>query len=159
MGKTIGIDLGTTNSCLSVIEGGEPKVIPNPDGGRTTPSVVAFTKDGEKLVGQLAKRQAITNPENTVFSIKRFIGRKYSEVSSELETIPYKVTEGPEGQVQVELEGKTYQPQELSAMVLQYLKGAAEAYLGESVSDAVVSLAGMEGLDQHFVCGDVRQNP
>ena len=140
MGKTIGIDLGTTNSCLSVIEGGEPKVIPNPDGGRTTPSVVAFTKDGEKLVGQLAKRQAITNPENTVFSIKRFIGRKYSEVSSELETIPYKVTEGPEGQVQVELEGKTYQPQELSAMVLQYLKGAAEAYLGESVSDAVVTV-------------------
>jgi molecular chaperone DnaK len=140
MGKTIGIDLGTTNSCLSVIEGGEPKVIPNPDGGRTTPSVVAFTKDGEKLVGQLAKRQAITNPENTVFSIKRFIGRKYSEVSSELETIPYKVTEGPDGQVQVELEGKTYQPQELSAMVLQYLKGAAEAYLGENVSDAVITV-------------------
>ena len=92
MAKTIGIDLGTTNSCLSVIEGGEPKVIPNPDGGRTTPSVVAFTKDGERLVGQLAKRQAITNPENTVFSIKRFIGRKYSEVGSEIKTIPYKVT-------------------------------------------------------------------
>ena len=109
MGKTIGIDLGTTNSCLSVIEGGEPKVIPNPDGGRTTPSVVAFTSDGEKLVGQLAKRQAITNPENTVSSIKRFIGRKYSEVSSELETIPYKVTQSAEGLVQVELEGKTYQ--------------------------------------------------
>jgi molecular chaperone DnaK len=140
MGKTIGIDLGTTNSCLSVIEGGEPKVIPNPDGGRTTPSVVAFTKDGEKLVGQLAKRQAITNPENTVFSIKRFIGRKYGEVSSELQTIPYKVTEGPDGQVQVELEGKTYQPPELSAMVLQYLKSAAEAYLGESVTDAVITV-------------------
>jgi molecular chaperone DnaK len=140
MAKTIGIDLGTTNSCLSVIEGGEPKVIPNPDGGRTTPSVVAFTKDGERLVGQLAKRQAITNPENTVFSIKRFIGRKYTEVSSELKTIPYKVTEGPEGQVQVEIEGTTYRPAEISAMVLQYLKGAAEAYLGEAVSDAVITV-------------------
>jgi len=140
MAKTIGIDLGTTNSCLSVIEGGEPKVIPNPDGGRTTPSVVAFTKDGERLVGQLAKRQAITNPENTVFSIKRFIGRKYTEVSSELKTIPYKVSEGPEGQVKVEIEGKTYRPAEISAMVLQYLKGAAEAYLGEAVSDAVITV-------------------
>jgi molecular chaperone DnaK len=140
MGKTIGIDLGTTNSCLSVIEGGEPKVIPNPDGGRTTPSVVAFTKDGERLVGQLAKRQAITNPENTVFSIKRFIGRKFSEVGSEIETIPYKVTEGADGQVQVEIEGKTYQPPEISAMVLQYLKGAAEAYLGETVTDAVITV-------------------
>jgi len=140
MAKTIGIDLGTTNSCLSVIEGGEPKVIPNPDGGRTTPSVVAFTSDGEKLVGQLAKRQAITNPENTVFSIKRFIGRKFSEVSSEIQTIPYKVSEGSDGQVQVEIEGQTYQPAELSAMVLQYLKGAAEAYLGAAVSDAVITV-------------------
>jgi molecular chaperone DnaK len=140
MGKTIGIDLGTTNSCLSVIEGGEPKVIPNPDGGRTTPSVVAFTKDGERLVGQLAKRQAITNPENTIFSIKRFIGRKYGEVSSEIETIPYKVSDGADGQVQVEIEGKTYQPPEISAMVLQYLKSAAEAYLGETVSDAVITV-------------------
>jgi molecular chaperone DnaK len=140
MAKTIGIDLGTTNSCLSVIEGGEPKVIPNPDGGRTTPSVVAFTKDGERLVGQLAKRQAITNPENTVFSIKRFIGRKYSEVTNEIKTIPYKVTEGADGQVQVEIEGKKYKPAEISAMVLQYLKGAAEAYLGEAVSDAVITV-------------------
>ncbi|MCK4775155.1 MAG: Hsp70 family protein, partial [Candidatus Krumholzibacteria bacterium] len=140
MAKTIGIDLGTTNSCLSVIEGGEPKVIPNPDGGRTTPSVVAFTSEGEKLVGQLAKRQAITNPTNTVFSIKRFIGRKFSEVSSEIRTIPYKVVEGPDGRVQIEIEGKKYPPSELSAMVLQYLKGAAEAYLGEAVTDAVITV-------------------
>jgi molecular chaperone DnaK len=140
MAKTIGIDLGTTNSCLSVIEGGEPKVIPNPDGGRTTPSVVAFTGEGEKLVGQLAKRQAITNPVNTVFSIKRFIGRKFSEVSSEIQTIPYKVVEGPDGRVQVEIAGKKYPPAELSAMVLQYLKGAAEAYLGEAVTDAVITV-------------------
>ncbi len=140
MGKTIGIDLGTTNSCLSIIEGGEPKVIPNPDGGRTTPSVVAFTKDGERLVGQLAKRQAITNPVNTVFSIKRFIGRKYSEVTSELKTIPFEVVAGSEGQVEVKIEDKTYRPAEISAMVLQYLKGAAEAYLGEAVSDAVITV-------------------
>jgi len=140
MGKTIGIDLGTTNSCLSIIEGGEPKVIPNPDGGRTTPSVVAFTKEGERLVGQLAKRQAITNPVNTVFSIKRFIGRKYSEVTSELKTIPFEVVAGSEGQVEVKIEDKTYRPAEISAMVLQYLKGAAEAYLGEAVSDAVITV-------------------
>jgi molecular chaperone DnaK len=140
MAKTIGIDLGTTNSCLSIIEGGEPKVIPNPDGGRTTPSVVAFTKDGERLVGQLAMRQAITNPENTVFSIKRFIGRKYSEVTNEIKTIPYKVSDGPDGQVQVEIEGKKYPPAEISAMVLQYLKSAAEAYLGEPVNDAVITV-------------------
>jgi molecular chaperone DnaK len=140
MGKTIGIDLGTTNSCLSVIEGSEPKVIPNPDGGRTTPSVVAFTKDGERLVGQLAKRQAITNPENTVSSIKRFIGRKYSEVGSEIKTIAFKVVEAPDSQVQVEIEGTAYQPPEISAMVLQYLKGAAEAYLGETVTDAVITV-------------------
>src|SRR5512145_568209 len=99
MAKTIGIDLGTTNSCVAIIEGGEPKVIPNPDGARTTPSVVAITKDGERLVGQLAKRQAITNPQNTVFSIKRFIGRKFSEVQQEIKMIPYKVTEAPDGGV------------------------------------------------------------
>ncbi len=140
MAKTIGIDLGTTNSCVAVIEAGEPKVIPNPDGARTTPSVVAFTKDGERLVGQLAKRQAITNPENTIFSIKRFIGRKYGEVTSELETIPYKVVEGPDGECVVEIEGQKYRPPEISAMVLQYLKSAAEAYLGESVTDAVITV-------------------
>jgi molecular chaperone DnaK len=140
MSKTIGIDLGTTNSCVAVIEGGEPKVIPNPDGGRTTPSVVAFTKDGEKLVGQLAKRQAITNPRNTVFSIKRFMGRKFHEVTSELATIPFTVAEGPDKLVMVDIAGKHYSPPEISAMVLQYLKNAAEAYLGEPVKDAVITI-------------------
>jgi len=140
MSKTIGIDLGTTNSCVAVIEGGEPKVIPNPDGGRTTPSIVAFTKDGEKLVGQLAKRQAITNPKNTVFSIKRFVGRKHSEVTSEINTIPYKVSPGAGGAAQVELDSGTYQPPEISGMVLQYLKSSAEAYLGETVTDAVITV-------------------
>lgn len=140
MAKTIGIDLGTTNSCVSVIEGGEPVVIPNPDGGRTTPSVVAFTKDGEKLVGQLAKRQAITNPENTISSIKRFMGRRYNEVTSELATIPYKVTQADSGDARVSLHGKEYSPPEISAMVLQYLKHAAESYLGEKVIDAVITV-------------------
>ena len=140
MAKTIGIDLGTTNSCVAIIEGGEPKVIPNPDGARTTPSVVAITKDGERLVGQLAKRQAITNPQNTVFSIKRFIGRKFSEVQQEIKMIPYKVTEAPDGGVLVEIAGQKYSPQEISAMVLQYLKSAAESYLGEPVTDAVITV-------------------
>jgi len=119
MSKIIGIDLGTTNSCVAVIEGGEPKVIPNPDGGRTTPSIVAFTKDEEKLVGQLAKRQAITNPENTISSIKRFMGRRYSECAQEITTIPYRVKEGPNGDARVILQGKEYSPPEISAMVLQ----------------------------------------
>jgi molecular chaperone DnaK len=140
MAKTIGIDLGTTNSCVAVIEGGEPKVIPNPDGGRTTPSVVAFTKDGEKLVGQLAKRQAITNPENTVYSIKRFIGRKHSEVSMEKGEVPFKITEADNGDTWVRLQDKDYSPAEISAMILQYLKEAAEAYLGEKVTDAVITV-------------------
>ena len=140
MAKTIGIDLGTTNSCVAIIEGGEPKVIPNPDGARTTPSIVAITKDGERLVGQLAKRQAITNPENTVYSIKRFIGRKFSEVTQETKMIPYRVTEGPSSSVLVEIAGQKYSPPEISAMVLQYLKGAAEAYLGEPVTDAVITV-------------------
>ncbi|MDH3198285.1 MAG: molecular chaperone DnaK, partial [Candidatus Krumholzibacteria bacterium] len=140
MGKTIGIDLGTTNSCVAVMEGGEPKVIPNPDGGRTTPSIVAFTKDGERLVGQLAKRQAITNPTNTVFSIKRFMGRKYGEVSSEQKTVPFEVAAGEGGGVQVKIEGQSYAPPEISAMVLQYLKSAAEGYLGETVTDAVITV-------------------
>jgi molecular chaperone DnaK len=140
MAKTIGIDLGTTNSCVAIIEGGEPKVIPNPDGARTTPSIVAITKDGERLVGQLAKRQAITNPENTVFSIKRFIGRKFAEVTQETKMIPYKVGSGPDGTVQVEIAGQKYSPPEISAMVLQYLKNAAEAYLGEPVTDAVITV-------------------
>jgi molecular chaperone DnaK len=140
MAKTIGIDLGTTNSCVAIIEGGEPKVIPNPDGARTTPSIVAITKDGERLVGQLAKRQAITNPENTVYSIKRFIGRKFSEVTQETKMIPYRVTEGSNASVQVAIAGQKYSPPEISAMVLQYLKGAAEAYLGEPVTDAVITV-------------------
>jgi len=139
MGKTIGIDLGTTNSCVAIMEGSEPKVIPNPDGGRTTPSIVAFSNDGERLVGQLAKRQAITNPQKTIYSIKRFIGRKFSEVTNETRMIPYKVAEG-DGSVQVDIGGQKYTPQEISAFILQYLKNAAEAYLGESVTDAVITV-------------------
>ena len=140
MGKTIGIDLGTTNSCVAIMEGSEPKVIPNPDGGRTTPSIVAFSNDGERLVGQLAKRQAITNPQKTIYSIKRFIGRKYAEVTNELKMIPYKVAEGDGSGVYVDVAGQKYSPQEISAFILQYLKNAAEAYLGESVTDAVITV-------------------
>ena len=140
MAKTIGIDLGTTNSCVAVIEAGEPKVIPNPDGGRTTPSVVAFTKDGEKLVGQLAKRQAITNPENTVYSIKRFMGRKHAEVSTESREVPFRITQAENGDTWVRLQDKDYSPPEISAMILQFLKEAAEAYLGEKVTDAVITV-------------------
>ncbi|MFQ5512159.1 MAG: molecular chaperone DnaK [Candidatus Krumholzibacteriia bacterium] len=140
MAKTIGIDLGTTNSCVAVIEGGEPKVIPNPDGGRTTPSVVAFAKDGEKLVGQLAKRQAITNPEHTVHSIKRLMGRKHSEIAREGVDVPFKITAGEGGDAIVTMQDKNYSPPEVSAMVLQYLKEAAEAYLGETVTDAVITV-------------------
>ncbi|HWO57475.1 MAG TPA: molecular chaperone DnaK [bacterium] len=140
MGKVIGIDLGTTNSCVAVMEGGQPTVIPNAEGGRTTPSVVAFTKDGERLVGQIAKRQAITNPENTVFSIKRFMGRRYSEVSSEMKLVPYKVSEGPNGDARVTAGGREYSPPEISAMILQALKKAAEDYLGGPVTQAVITV-------------------
>ena len=140
MGKTIGIDLGTTNSCMAVLEGGEPTVIPNREGGRTTPSVVAFTQGGERLVGVPAKRQQVTNPENTVFSIKRFMGRKLSEVSEEMTIVPYKVVSGPDQDVRVEAEGKQYSPPEISAMILQKLKADAEAYLGETVTDAVITV-------------------
>jgi molecular chaperone DnaK len=140
MGKTIGIDLGTTNSCMAVLEGGEPTVIPNREGGRTTPSVVAFTQGGERLVGVPAKRQQVTNPENTVFSIKRFMGRKFNEVSEEMKIVPYKVVAGPNDDVQVEAEGKQYSPPEISAMILQKLKTDAEAYLGETVTDAVITV-------------------
>jgi molecular chaperone DnaK len=140
MGKTIGIDLGTTNSCMAVLEGGEPTVIPNREGGRTTPSVVAFTQGGERLVGVPAKRQQVTNPENTVFSIKRFMGRKFNEVSEEMKIVPYKVVAGPNQDVRVEAEGKQYSPPEISAMILQKLKGDAEAYLGETVTDAVITV-------------------
>src|SRR5881275_1686577 len=140
MAKTIGIDLGTTNSAMAVIEGGEPTVIPNAEGGRTTPSVVAFTNDGQRLVGAPAKRQQVTNPQNTIFSIKRFMGRKYGEVSEEMKIVPYDVEEGPNGDVRVNASGKEYAPPEISAMILQKLKADAEAYLGESVADAVITV-------------------
>src|SRR5262252_7848861 len=139
MGKIIGIDLGTTNSCVAVMEGGEPKVIANEEGGRTTPSVVAFTKTGERLVGQVAKRQAITNPENTIFSIKRFMGRRYDEVSEEMKMVPYKV-ERDGDHVAVVAQGKKYTPPEVSAMILQKLKKASEDYLGEKVTEAVITV-------------------
>ena len=140
MAKVIGIDLGTTNSCMAVIEGGEPTVIPNAEGGRTTPSVVAFTKDDQRLVGAPAKRQQVTNPQSTIFSIKRFMGRKYDEVSEEMKIVPYEVDKGPNEDVRVKAGGKEYAPQEISAMILQKLKTDAEAYLGESVTDAVITV-------------------
>ena len=140
MAKTVGIDLGTTNSVIAVMEAGEPVVIPNAEGGRTTPSVVAFTKSGERLVGQLARRQAAVNPENTVYSIKRFMGRKYDEVETERKMVPYKVVTGKDGRVEVEIQGKRYTPEQISAMTLQKLKTDAEAYLGEKVTDAVITV-------------------
>ena len=140
MAKTIGIDLGTTNSCMAVLEGGEPTVIPNAEGGRTTPSVVAFAKDGQRLVGAPAKRQQVTNPQNTIFSIKRFMGRKWDEVSEEMTIVPYEVAKGDNGDARVEADGKEYSPPEISAMILQKLKADAEAYLGEPVTDAVVTV-------------------
>jgi molecular chaperone DnaK len=139
MAKIIGIDLGTTNSCVAVMEGGEPKVIPNEEGGRTTPSVVGFTKTGERLVGQVAKRQAITNPENTVFSIKRFMGRRYDEVQEEIKMVPYKVVKSGD-HVAVLAQGKDHTPQQISALILQKLKKAAEDYLGEKVTEAVITV-------------------
>lgn len=138
--KIIGIDLGTTNSCVAILENGEPKVIPNPDGGRTTPSVVAFTKDGEELVGTLAKRQQVLNPESTIFSIKRFMGRRYKEVSKEIERVPYKVVEGNNGDCRVRIGNKLYSPPEISAKILGYLKKAAEGYLGEPVTQAIITV-------------------
>ena len=140
MGKVIGIDLGTTNSCVSVLEGGEPTVINSTEGGRTTPSVVAFTKEEERLVGQPAKRQAVTNPQNTIFSIKRFMGRTFDEVGTEIEEVPYKVISGDSGTVMVEAAGKSYSPPEIGAMVLQKLKQTAEEHLGTSIADAVITV-------------------
>ena len=140
MGRVIGIDLGTTNSCMAVLEGGDPTVLENAEGGRTTPSVVAFAKDGQRLVGTPAKRQAVTNPENTIFSIKRFMGRKSAEVSEEMTIVPYRVVSGPNGDARVEADGKQYAPPEISAMILQKLKSDAEAKLGETVTDAVVTV-------------------
>src|ERR687883_645512 len=140
MAKTIGIDLGTTNSAMAVIEGGEPTVIPNAEGGRITPSVVAFTSDGQRLVGAPAKRQQVTNPQSTIFSIKRFMGRKFGEVSEEMKIVPYEVVQGPNGDVRVKAGGKEYAPPEISAMILQKLRADAEAYLGESITDAVITV-------------------
>ncbi len=140
MSKIIGIDLGTTNSVVSVMEGGQAVVIPNQEGGRTTPSVVAFTKSGERLVGTVAKRQSVTNPENTIYSIKRFMGRRFSEVSEEMKLVPYKVVAGENGDARVEINGKRYSPPEISAMILTKLKEAAEAYLGEKVTKAVITV-------------------
>jgi molecular chaperone DnaK len=140
MSKIIGIDLGTTNSVVAVMEGGEPVVITNPEGARLTPSVVGFAKSGERLVGQVAKRQAVTNPENTVFSIKRFMGRRYDEVSEEMKMVPYQVARGSQGDARVSALGKEMTPPEISAMILQKLKQAAEEYLGQPVSKAVITV-------------------
>src|SRR5262245_22802374 len=140
MSKVIGIDLGTTNSVVGVLEGSDPVVIPNQEGSRITPSVVAFTKEGETLVGQIAKRQAITNPENTVSSIKRFMGRRFSEVQEEIKLVPYKVVEGENGDVRVNIRGRLYSPPEISAFILRKLKDAAAAYLGGSVTQAVITV-------------------
>src|SRR5205809_6249951 len=140
MSKIIGIDLGTTNSVVAVMQGGEPVVIPNQEGARTTPSVVAITKTGERLVGQVAKRQAVTNPENTVYSIKRFVGRRFEEVGEETRRVPYKVVRAQNGDCAFDVRGKMLSPQEVSAKVLQKLKKAAEDYLGEKVTEAVITV-------------------
>ncbi|HET7588652.1 MAG TPA: Hsp70 family protein, partial [Solirubrobacterales bacterium] len=154
MAKTIGIDLGTTNSCVAVMEGGEPTVLENAEGGRTTPSVVAFTESGERLVGTVAKRQAVMNPENTIFSIKRFMGRKESEVKEEETIVPYTVEAGPNGDVRVDARGKQYSPPEISAMILQKLKTDAEAKLGESVDSAVITVPAYFNDDQRQATKD-----
>ena len=154
MGKTIGIDLGTTNSAMAVLEGGEPEIIENAEGGRTTPSVVAFTEGGERLVGAPAKRQAVTNPENTVFSIKRFMGRKEAEVKEEETIVPYQVVEGPNGDVRVEARGDQYSPPEISAMILQKLKADAESKLGETVDAAVITVPAYFNDDQRQATKD-----
>lgn len=142
MSKTIGIDLGTTNSCVSIMEGGEAKVITNAEGGRTTPSIVAVSEKGERLVGQIAKRQAITNPENTVFGVKRLIGRKYDspEVHEDIKVLPYKIEKAPNGDVHINLRGKHYSPAEISSSILANIKKSAEEYLGEKVTDAVITV-------------------
>ena len=142
MGRMIGIDLGTTNSCVAIMEGGDPVVIANAEGGRTTPSMVAFADSGERLVGQTAKRQAVTNPENTVFAVKRLIGRKYdsAEVQKDIKVLPYKITKASNGDGHVSVRGKDYSPAEISAMILQKMKQTAEDYLGETVSEAVITV-------------------
>src|SRR4030042_1752831 len=140
MGKIIGIDVGTTNSCVAVLEGGEPVVIPNSEGARTTPSMGGFTKSGERLVGAAAKRQAVTNPENTVYSIKRFMGRMYGEVESEIKEVPYKVVRGKNNVARVKIGNNEYSPPEISAMILQKMKQTAEDYLGQKVTEAVITV-------------------
>ncbi|MGI9080831.1 MAG: Hsp70 family protein, partial [Thermoleophilaceae bacterium] len=154
MGKTIGIDLGTTNSCMAVMEGGEPTVVENAEGARTTPSVVAFTEGGERLVGAPAKRQAVTNPENTVFSIKRFMGRKEAEVKEEETIVPFEVVRGPNGDARVKAGGKEFPPPEISAMILQKLKADAEAYLGDTVDSAVITVPAYFNDDQRQATKD-----
>ncbi|MBR2980052.1 MAG: Hsp70 family protein, partial [Myxococcaceae bacterium] len=140
MAKIIGIDLGTTNSVVSVMEGKDPVVIANEEGARTTPSVVAFTKDGERVVGQVAKRQSILNPERTIYSIKRFMGRRFDEVGEEMRLVPYKVERGPNGDARVDIDGKLFSAPEISAQVLLKLKRAAENYLGDKVTEAVITV-------------------
>ena len=142
MAKVIGIDLGTTNSCVAIMEGGDAKVITNPEGGRTTPSIVAISENGERLVGQIAKRQAITNPENTVFGVKRLIGRKFKskEIQNDIKILPYKIEQAPNGDVRINMKGKKYSPAEISSFVLADIKHSAEEYLGEKVTDAVVTV-------------------
>lgn len=140
MSKVLGIDLGTTNSCMAVMDNGDVKIIPNAEGSRTTPSVVAFTKDGERLVGSIAKRQSVTNPKNTIFSVKRFMGRKFKEVAHEIDLVPYQVVEAPNGDAHIKINDKTYSPQEISAMILQKMKTDAEAFLGESITEAVITV-------------------
>ncbi|HJA01091.1 MAG TPA: Hsp70 family protein, partial [Candidatus Collinsella stercoripullorum] len=140
MSKILGIDLGTTNSAMAVFEGGNPTIIVNAEGDRTTPSVVGFRSDGDRVVGKAAKNQAVTNPKNTVFSIKRFMGRRYGEVSSEIKTVPYAVKEGQGGRAVAEIDGKDYTPEQISAMILQKMKTDAEKYLGETVTDAVITV-------------------
>jgi len=154
MAKTIGIDLGTTNSCMAVLEGGEPTVIENAEGGRTTPSVVAFAQSGERLVGTVAKRQAVTNPQNTIFSVKRFMGRKEREVKEEESIVPYKVVAGPNGDARIEADGKQFSPPEISAMTLAKLKADAEAYLGETVDSAVITVPAYFNDDQRQATTD-----
>src|SRR5438309_7469944 len=154
MAKTIGIDLGTTNSCMAILEGGDPTVIENAEGARTTPSVVAFSQGGERLVGTVAKRQAVTNPENTIFSIKRFMGRKEAEVKEEETMVPFKVVRGPNGDARVEAGGKQYSPPEISAMILQKLKTDAEAYLGDKVDAAVITVPAYFNDDQRQATKD-----
>src|SRR5436190_17077834 len=154
MARTIGIDLGTTNSCMAVLEGGEPTVIENAEGARTTPSVVAFTESGERLVGAPAKRQAVTNPANTVFSIKRFMGRKEAEVKEEEKIVPFEVVSGQNGDARVKAGGKEYAPPEISAMILQKLKADAEAYLGGTVDSAVITVPAYFNDDQRQATKD-----